>query len=227
LQGLHKKDRFLAFGTCLAEGLTVRESAARCKISPATAFHWWHRFLGTKDRNPCSLTGIVEVDETYVLESKKGQRRLGRKARCCGGIARKPGLSAEQVPVLVAADRSAATTGPVLRSVTANSVRQALEPVVSDVLVTDGNKVYPSYARSLRVRHEALNLSAGQRVRGPFHIQMVNNRHSRFVGFLDRFNGISTKYLANYLRWFERTMLVNASPRSCLASAINVERIRI
>jgi len=65
-----------------------------------------------------------------------------------------------------------------------------------------------------------LNLSAGKRVRDPFHIQTVNNRHSRFAGFLDRYCGISTKYLDNCLRWFERTKLVEATPVSCLEAAM-------
>jgi len=57
-------------------------------------------------------------------------------------------------------------------------------------------------------------------MRGPFHIQTVNNRHSRFAGFLDRYRGISTKYLDNYLRWFERTELVESTPVSCLEAAM-------
>jgi len=69
-----------------------------------------------------------------------------------------------------------AATGAALPSVTAENVRQALAPVIEDdiVLVTDGNSVYPRCARSLGVRHERLNLSAGRRIRGPFHIQTVN-----------------------------------------------------
>jgi len=52
------------------------------------------------------LRGIVEADETFVLSTRKGERNLDRKARRRGGKASKRGLSHEQVPVLVAADRS-------------------------------------------------------------------------------------------------------------------------
>ena len=38
LAGLHRKDRWLAFGTCLADGLTVRASAQRCGFAVNTAF---------------------------------------------------------------------------------------------------------------------------------------------------------------------------------------------
>ena len=38
LQGLHKKGRWLAFGDCLPDGETVRESAVRCNFAVTTAF---------------------------------------------------------------------------------------------------------------------------------------------------------------------------------------------
>ena len=222
LQGLHKKGRWLAYGDCLAYGLTVRESAERCNLAVSTSFRWRHRFLGTLDQHPPKLTGIVEVDETYVLESQKGNRNLDRKVRRRGGKASKRGLSDELVPILVAVDRSGTTTCSVLPSVTADNVQAVLEPRTEDdiLLVTDGNNVYPPCAKSLGIKHEALNQSAGERVRGAFHIQTVNNRHSRFKDFLHRFRGVSTKYLGNYLRWFERRDILKSSPRSYLATAI-------
>ena len=37
---------------------------------------------------------------------------------------------------------------------------------------------------------------------GIYHIQSINNYHSRLKAFLKPFNGVSTKYLNNYLVWF-------------------------
>ena len=111
LSGLHRKDKWLAFGACLADGLTVRASAERCGLAVNTAFRWRHRFPAAKDLKARKLTGIVEADETCVLESRKGARNLERKARRRGGKASKRGLSDEQVPVLVAADRSDSQCG--------------------------------------------------------------------------------------------------------------------
>ena len=140
LQGHHKKDRWLTYGGCLADGLTVRTSAERCNLAVGTAFRWRHRFLGTQDQNLLKFKGIVEADETCVLESRKGDRNLDRKARRRGGKASKPCLSDEQVPILVAVDRSGTTTCSVFPSVTADSVKCTLEPRIDDdiLLVTDG-----------------------------------------------------------------------------------------
>ena len=222
LQGLHNKSKCLAFGNCLADGLTVRKAAEHCNFAVSTSFRWRHRFLGAQDQNPPNLTGIVEVDETYVLESRKGERNLDRKAHRRGGKASKRGLSDEQVPILFAADRSGTTTCSVLPSVTADDVQNVLEPRIDKdiILVTDGNNIYPPCAKSLGIKHEALNLSAGERKRGAFNIQKVNNRHSLFKDFLRRYRGVSSKYLGNYLRWFERYVLLKLPPRSYLVITI-------
>ena len=222
LSGLHHKDKWLSFGDCLADGLTVRASAERCGLAVNTALRWRHRFLAAKDLKARKLTGIVEADETYVLESRKGARNLERKARRRGGKASKRGLSDEQVPVLVVADRSGATVSAVLPAVNADTLREVIAPVVDEdiVLVTDGHRADPRCAAAIGAHHEALNLSRSERVRGAFHIQTVNNRHSRLKDFLRRYRGVATRYLDNYLRWFQRLELENASPRACLATAI-------
>ena len=83
-----------------------------------------------------------------------------------------------------------------------------------------GNNVYPPCAKALGIKHEALNQSTGERVRGAIHIQTVNNRHSEIKGFLRHYRGVSSKYLGNYLRWYGRSDLLKSSPRSYLAVAI-------
>ena len=170
LSGLYRKDRWLSFGACLADGLTVRASAERCGLAVNTAFRWRHRFPAAKDLKARKLTGIVEADEPCVLESRKGARNLERKARRRGGKASKRGLSDEQVPVLVVADRSGATVSAVLPAVNADPLREVIAPVVDEdiVLVTDGHRAYPRCAAAIGAHHEALNLSRSERVRVPF-----------------------------------------------------------
>lgn len=87
------------------------------------------------------------------------------------------------------------------------------------VLVSDGGRAYPGCGRRLGVQHEAVNVSAGQRVRGSYHIQTVNNRHQQWKAFQGPFRGVATKYLNSYLRWFQEVGLGGeASPRSCLVA---------
>ena len=186
-------------------------------------FRWRHRFLAAARSDSEVLKGIVEADETYVLESRKGARGLGRKARRRGGKAKKRGLSREQVPVLMAADRSGTTVSAVLPRVDAAALTAALDPVVAKdaLLVSDGGASYPPCAAALGVSHEALNRSMGERVRGDLHVQTVNSRHSRLKDFLRPRRGIATRYLDNYLSWFHLVGLApGANDRACLAAAI-------
>ena len=182
------------------------------------------------EKTPQKLRGIVEADEAFVLHSRKGERKPGRKPRRRGGKAARPGLSREQVPVLVAADHGSGNASAVLPRVSSDALKEALEPVVETdiVLVSDTDRAYPPCAAALGVRHEALNMSAGERVRDAFHIQTVNNRHGRLKGFLRGFRGVATKYLDSYLRWFHLTGLAApATPRACLTAAMNTAHIRI
>ena len=147
--------------------------------------------------------GTVEADETYFLHSQKGQRKLDRPARKRGGVAKKRGLSSEQVPVLIARDRNEATTDQILPDRSAQSIEAVLGPVIakSVVLVSDAAGGYRAFAGKAKIAHVALNLNAGERVFGDYHIQNVNNYCSRLKGWMLRFRGVATKYLDSYLGW--------------------------
>ena len=84
LSGLHHKERWLSFGASLAKGETVKASAARCDVAVSTAFRWRHRFLAAARSDSEVLKGIVEADETYVLESPEGRARAGTQGTAAG-----------------------------------------------------------------------------------------------------------------------------------------------
>ena len=87
LQNLRRRDAWLKYAQCLADGITLRKAATRCKIVLDTAFRWRHRFLAVpKDVKAKALSGIVEADETLILKSQKGARNVvGRAPRKRGG----------------------------------------------------------------------------------------------------------------------------------------------
>ena len=222
LSGLHHKERWLSFGASLAQGETVKASAERCDVAVSTAFRWRRRFLAAARHRPEVLKGIVEADETYLLESRKGARKLRRKARRRGGKAKKRGLSREQVPVLLAVDQSGTTFSAVLRRVDAPMFKAALDPVLAKdaLLVSDGGASCPLCAAALGVSHEARNRSMRERVRGDLHVQTVNNCHSRWKDFLRARRGVATRDLDNYLSWFHLVGLASgANDRAFLAAA--------
>ena len=73
LSGLHYKDRWIDQVRALISGESVAKAAERCAIDHTTAFRWRHRFLSALNQDkPKSLSGIVEADETFILESFQG-----------------------------------------------------------------------------------------------------------------------------------------------------------
>lgn len=205
LAHLRHRECWPMYAQALIEGTTVREAARRCGIHKNTSFRWRHRFLTLPAQaKPLHLHGIVEADETYFLESHKGERDLARPPRQRGGVAAKRGLSDEQIPVLIARDRSTITTDAILDKANTQAVRTVLEPLVDPdaVLCTDGSAIYRSVAEQIHIAHIPVNLSAGIRVVDhAFHIQNVNAYDSRLKTWMIRFHGVATKYLPNYLGW--------------------------
>jgi transposase-like protein len=108
---LRKKEKWLDHAQAMIEGMSLAKTAKLCGVHPTTAFRWRHRFLrAPSDDKPRTLSGIVEADETFILESFKGRwSDLPRKARKRGGTARHPGPYQDNIPVLVARDRKGAT----------------------------------------------------------------------------------------------------------------------
>lgn len=118
---------------------------------------------------------------------------------------RQPGISNEQICILVARDRSGQTCDFVTGSgpITVIHLSHHLQPILAHdtLLVTDANRAYRAFAQKMGLSHEFVNLSAGERVRGAVHVQNVNGYHSRFHGWLQRFHGVAMRYLSNYLGW--------------------------
>lgn len=208
LERLRRRDAWLDYAQALADGISLRKAARRCGIVLDTSFRWRHRFLQLpKQKKATAVSGIVEVDETYFLKSQKGGRKIaGRKARKRGGKASKPGLSDEHAPVLIARDRTGATTDAVLDKVDTASINRHLGGVVQKdtLLISDGEKAYGAFAAARDLLHVWIVASKGEHVWRGYHIQNVNAYTSRLKTWMNRFRGVATKYLDSYLGWRRR-----------------------
>lgn len=210
LARLRHKGKWLEYLAALLDSLPVRRSASRLGVHRNTTFRWRHRFLRwIKHDRPARLNGIVEADETFLLESQKGSRHLDRPARKRGGRARLRGISRELDCILVARDRDGSTVDAVTGrgALHASQLDRHLLPAldVQALLVSDANAAYGTFARRHGIAHETVNASAGERVRrtaqGAIHIQNVNAYHARLKGWLMPFRGVASRYLENYLGW--------------------------
>jgi len=213
---IHDHDKFRLYMDCMAKQLSLRETAKIVDICLHTSFYWRHKILNAFEKADLKpLKDEIQVDDTFVLVSYKGdplqELKNQRASRKRGGKATKTGISSEQACIVAACDSN---KNSVLQFVgtgrlTKDMVFNALHPVIRKqrvnqaVFVTDRHSSYQEFARKKRLNHQTVATSYGQYVNTQgFHIQAINSLHSRFKKWLIKFNGVSTKYLQNYLNFF-------------------------
>jgi transposase-like protein len=227
LAHLHFAEKHIANAACMVEGLTVRKTAAKLGINKDTALSWRYQFLKTIQADqPKALTGLVEADETYFLESFKGLRKsMPRTAKKRGTPAIKRGLSKEQIPVIVARDRATGQTlSSVIASRSAVDIGVKLLPHLSRdaELISDGASTYRLIAQSHGITFRTVPKDKNHKTRGTLHINNVNAYDKRLKEWMDRFHGVATKNLDIYLGWhrFLDAAKRKATARKFLSAAI-------
>ena len=193
---------WVSFIECMLLGLPLSDCAAKCGIHINTAFAWRHKVLDALQKlaEGVKLDGLVEADETFFPLSYKGNSK-GLKAP----VIKKRGLSNDQICVPCAVNRSGMSIAKVANR--ARVKEKGLNAVFSgriapgSNIVTDGATAYKKFAAKNRlVLHQ---LTGGKSTTsGIYSISHINSYHSLLKDFMRKFRGVSTKYLNNYLIWF-------------------------
>ena len=84
---------------------------------------------------------------------------------------------------------------------TSSGIASADEGSVDAVLVSDSAKAYRKVAKALNVSLMQVPANAKHKTQGTLHINNANAYCSRLDGWLDRFHGVATKNIPNYLAW--------------------------
>lgn len=92
------------------------------------------------------------------------------------------------------------------KRLSSEEITKALDGKLSDqtTLITDKHPSYKLFARENQsIKHKTvLAKEHVSKTDKNIHLQHVNNKHSQLRDFLIPFNGVSSKYLQNYLNWF-------------------------
>jgi transposase-like protein len=204
LSRLRHKEVWKDYANDLINGLSLRASAKHCNVDKNTTFRWRHRMLQIPKDMKVKLHGIVEFDETYFLESHKGERDLN-KPRKRGGKAKKRGVSKEQTAVMIIRDRNGNTDDAILKKSDKETITKVMKPLLDkdDVLLcSDSKPSYIAFSKSEHFKHETINLANKEYVKdGIYHVQNVNAYDSRLKRWISHFHGVATKYLDSYLGW--------------------------
>lgn len=200
---------------------SVRQLANRLGLNKDTVWRWRQIILRSLSQDIEPLSDIVEVDETFVRESRKGSREWVRHQQDPTAYPKPPrlrwyeykltgalmmrGLSRWRLPVLTAMDRAGNRYAERLSDRRDRTIYQCLSPIIrrDAALCSDGLGAYAKFAQASGISHFVLGTKPGtRRIGQSFHIQNVNALHSRLKDFLRPFKGPASKYLDLYVDWY-------------------------
>lgn len=190
-------------------GLSLSEQAELCGINRITAFHWRHKILDAVQlKEQTKLKGIIEADETFFPTSYKGNHhtfRIPRKSHHRGGESRLHGISSDKVCVACAIDRTGTAIAKIanLARIKTESLNQIYRNKIElgATIITDKASAYRKFAETNGIKLIQLKNKENNRA-GKYNTQAINAFHSALKRFMQRFNGVSSKYLNNYLSLF-------------------------
>lgn len=199
---------WMTFAECMADALSLRESARRCGVSLYTS--WYMRMRVCEVMGSLLLParkGTFHLDATLVRDNLSGNLarsglELRRRAHRNGQDGRKgkKGLVKERIVVECGVNEygdcfcDAIARG----SAGAGELASCLSARIPEgsALVTDGHPSYGFAAEPWeREVVDPKDPSTG-------NINMVNALHARLKGFLGPFHGVATRRLQRYLDWF-------------------------
>lgn len=167
-------------------GFPAKWLQRECGVTYKTAWRMLHEIRKMLDEGPPTLSGKVEVDETYFGGRKRGNRGLtnDEKSKIVGLVQRGGRAYAEIVPNV-----RAATLVPVIRRYVA----------LGSTVYTDELKSYKLLPR-YGYPHESVSHTNKEWARGLAHVNTVEGFWSNFKRGVDgAHRHISRKYLQRYI----------------------------
>ena len=195
------------------KGVSALEIQRHCQISYKSALFLMNRirFAMAPDLDTAApLTGIVEVDETYV----------GGKPRIKG--ISKRGRGTKKTPVFAAVERGGNIRRRVVADVTGKTLKDAIRQVVDPRarIMSDENSAYNGIGKEFG-GHETVCHSAKEYARGDVN---TNTAESSFAivkrGLIGIYHNVSKEYLHRYLWQFDfvwNSRKLNDGERTVLA----------
>ena len=150
-------------------------------------------------------TAVLELDETYTLDSYKGERNMSehvsRPARKHGNGAQKPGLSNEQICICTIVGRNGTTYArSVNRAKPSNDeLQEALAEhlPLGSLVLADGATGYSALCERRHCTLKNVKLVPAEDT-SVFNLNGANNFHSMIKERLRKYRGVATKYINRY-----------------------------
>ena len=211
LYDIKLKSKWQSYLNCMEKGMPIKKIATELDISIQTSFDWRHKILSSLSQfTPEQLTDQVECDELELALNEKGNRSLGRPSRKRSSDFKrnqgKDNITTVQVVTAVSRNGEKMLKAVESKRLNKKEIAKVLDGKLADdsTLITDKHPSYKAYIKdNPSIKHKRLlakdHVDKNDK---SLHLQKVNNVHSQLRSFLKPFNGVSSKYLQNYLNWY-------------------------
>ena len=211
LYAIKIKHKWQSYLNCMEQGMPIKKIATKLNISIQTSFDWRHKILSSLSQfTPTTLSGQVECDEFELALSDKGSRSLERKSRKRGtDFKRNQGkdiVTTVQVVTAVQRNGEKFLKAVETKRLSKKDIEKVFDGKLVDntTLITDKHHSYKAFIKdNSTIKHKTLLAKEHvDKNDKSIHLQSVNNTHKQVRTFLKPFNGVSSKYLQNYLNWY-------------------------
>lgn len=206
LAGLRKRELWNKYIEVFDKSKSLRAAAKEVGVCLQTSFRWRQRIMASLSvMAPQEMGGTIEMDEFQLSESNKGNRNLNRKAHRRGRDSKNH--DAKKISVLVSVSRGnqgAMCQVIAAKKISSEQVNKAVGNKIKpgSTVITDKGTGFRILNQKEEISHKTVDSDLNRRRKDPVHLQTVNQAHKSIRDFLAKFNGVSTKYLQNYLNWY-------------------------
>ena len=192
----------------LIDGLSIRRIAKKNNISVQTSFSLRHKILNALKKfvNSVTFSGEVQGDEKFFKINLKGTKpekmpRYSKKRTSAGSA----GISKHLICVLTLIDEKDNLLLKIggLSRVSNEMLDTNLSEKISEKskLTTDSASAYRKFCRDNNLEHIAI--PSGQYAdKNGNNLAEINGVHSQLEIWFNKFHGVSTRHLQEYLDWF-------------------------
>jgi len=186
--GIHNLNKIMSYLNSMISGDSIRKAALTVNISVSTSFNWRHKLLNGLNQLPAPrMKNVKEIVELEVPYSHKGQKSKPTELK------RKSTLSA-----LFVCDRTGRLdSDSVTYSNRENNpllarIRETSNEHTDLICSTNFNNINDFSEVNIKANHSAYSQPT-----------LINQIISLWHTWMKRFRGVASKYLSNYLHWFD------------------------
>ena len=214
---IKKKDLLKPFILLMLSGDSLYACSKTLHIAIQTTFDWRHKIIAALEAyTPKIYQGITEMMVIEKRFSRKGQgaksNKIGQKGKITDPASNKKAESIEKgetqpLSLVAIGGRTSrfeiqiVQQGPIEMEILEEELGKKLNQV--NKLCIEDEEILKKFAGKKKISYFVKQ--QGKKVRGRnkyYNIENIENRYIKMNRFLERFHGVSSSYLQNYLNWY-------------------------